>query len=122
MCCRDGTPEQARHAVSTMASLLNPKSSALSQTQNDAFEPLLKSLTSPSRLSLSEKDSTKLVSILTALAELADHAPSLFERPRGKKALKFALESVLLGRAHTSNSDDNDTSESEDEADQTPSK
>lgn len=122
MCCRDGTPEQARHAVSTMASLLNPKSSALSQTQNDAFEPLLKSLTSPSRLSLSEKDSTKLVSILTALAELADHAPSLFERPRGKKALKFALESVLLGRAHTSSSDDNDTSESEDEADQTLSK
>jgi hypothetical protein len=100
LCSRDGTPEQARHAVSTMASLLNPSADSLTQEQNDAFSPLLKSLTSPSRLTLEGKDSTKLISVLTALAELADHAPSVFDSTQGQKALTFALEMVLLGRAH----------------------
>jgi hypothetical protein len=83
-----------------MASLLNPSADSLTQEQNDAFSPLLKSLTSPSRLTLEGKDSTKLISVLTALAELAEHAPSAFDSTRGQKALTFALEMVLLGRAH----------------------
>jgi hypothetical protein len=114
LCSRDGTPEQARHAVSTMASLLNPSANSLTQEQNDAFSPLLKSLTSPSRLTLEGKDSTKLISVLTALAELAQHAPSAFDSTRGQKALTFALEMVLLGRAHETE-DDAVLSDDEDE-------
>jgi hypothetical protein len=113
LCCRDGTPEQARHAVSTMSALLNPNSSSLSQEQTDAFSPLLKSLTSPSRLTLNTKGDSKLVSVLIALAELAENAPSVFGSSRGEKAVTFALEMVLLGRAHPA--EDEDLSEDEEE-------
>ena len=102
-----------------MASLLNPSANSLTQEQNDAFSPLLKSLTSPSRLTLEGKDSTKLISVLTALAELAEHAPSVFDSTRGQKALTFALEMVLLGRAHETEYDavlsDDDEDEQRDE-------
>lgn len=99
LCCRDGTPEQARHAVSTMAALLQHGS--LTQEQTDVFSPLLKSLASPSRLSISPNNkSTKIVSVLVALAELAECAPKVLASARGKKAVQFALEMVLLGRGH----------------------
>jgi hypothetical protein len=113
--CKNGTPEQARHAVATMASLLKPKDSGvLTQEQTDTFLPLLQTLATPSRLAIvSTGSSTKLVCVLAALAELADHAPKVFESSsRGMKALKFALEMVLMGRAHvTSNSDDDNNSD-----------
>lgn len=115
--CQNGTPEQARHAVATMASLLMPKNSgALTQEQTDTFLPLLQTLATPSRLSIaSTGSSTRLVCVLAALAELADHAPKVFESStRGTKALKFALEMVLMGRAHvTSNNDDDDDDDSD---------
>jgi hypothetical protein len=112
LCCRDGTPEQARHAVSTMAALIHSHGS--SQT-TDAFGPLLKSLASPSRLTLSTKPSTKLVSVLVALAELADCAPNAMTSARGQKALHFALDNVLMGRAHFGQDDTSDGEEEDGE-------
>lgn len=115
--CQNGTPAQARHAVATMASLLMPKNGgALTQEQTDTFLPLLQTLATPSRLSIeSTGSSTRLVCVLAALAELVEHAPKVFESStRGTKALKFALEMVLMGRAHvTSNNDDDDDDDSD---------
>ena len=121
--CQNGTPEQARHAVATMASLLKPKDEeTLTQGQTDAFLPLLQTLATPSRLSVSSTgSSTKLVCVLVALAELADHAPKVFESStRGSAALKFALEKVLMGRAHASK--DNEESESDPDDDDAETK
>ncbi len=120
--CQNGTPEQARHAVATMASLLKPKDGeTLTQGQTDAFLPLLQTLATPSRLSISSTgSSTKLVCVLVALAELADHAPKVFESStRGSTALKFALEKVLMGRAHASKDDGESDSDSDDKGTET---
>jgi hypothetical protein len=96
LCTKDGTPEQARHAVYTMAGLLGNKN--VSQ-DSKIFGTLLQTLTSPSRMSISGESSPKIVSILAALAALSDVAPSLFLGDyRGQKAVGFALDIVLLGR------------------------
>jgi len=122
--CQNGTPEQARHAVATIASLLKPKkNAALTQEETDTFLPLLQTLATPSRLAIaSTGSSTKLVCVLAALTELADNAPEVFaSSSRGMKALKFALEMVLMGRAHVeTTSDDEDDSDScdDDEAEE----
>ncbi len=125
--CQNGTPEQARHAVSTMASLFKSNDdSALEQEEADSFVRLLDTLATPSRLAISSTgSSTKLICVLSALAELADHAPTVFEHSnRGGAALKFALEMVLMGRAHISNDNDesdlNSSSESDDEFEDVP--
>jgi hypothetical protein len=96
LACRDGTPEQARRAVNTMASLMKGSEAA--------FEPLLNSLTSPSRLTMN----AKLVSLFAALSELAECAPEAMVSTRGKKAVTFAMEKVLLGRSHSSSGDEDD--------------
>ncbi|VEU41959.1 unnamed protein product [Pseudo-nitzschia multistriata] len=118
--CRNGTPEQARHAVATITSLLKPKNGAeLTQEETKTFLPLLETLATPSRLAIaSTGSSTKLVCVLAALTELANNAPQVFESSsRGTKALKFALEMVLMGRARvdvTSGDDDDDYDEADD--------
>jgi hypothetical protein len=129
--CRDGTPEQARHATATMVALLKPKDGpVLTQEQNSAFLPLLRTLSAPSQLSMaSASSSTRLTSVLVALSELAEHAPKVFEtEKRGQNALKFALNEVLMGRkaaerqVHSSD-DDSGCSEDEDGTDvKTPSR
>ena len=96
LCTKDGTPEQARHAVYTMAGLLGDNN--ISQ-DSKVFGTLLQTLTSPSRMSTSAGSSPKIISILAALAALSDVAPSLFIGDyRGQKAVSFALDIVLLGR------------------------
>jgi len=120
--CQNGTPEQARHAVSTMASLFKyTDDGALEQDETDSYVRLLETLATPSRLAISATgSSTRLICVLSALAELADHAPTVFERSnRGGTVLKFALEMVLMGRAHISNDNDeydlNSSSDSDEE-------
>jgi hypothetical protein len=94
LCTRDGTPEQARNAVYTLAQLLRKESD-----DTKGFEPLLKALTSTTRMTVSGKESVKLVSVLSALAAFTDCAPALFEgTEKGNKAINFALECVLMGR------------------------
>jgi hypothetical protein len=95
--CRDGTPEQARRAVSTMASLMGGSEAA--------FGPLLNSLTTPSRLT---STNTKLVSIFAALSELAECSPATMITARGQKAVTFAMEKVLLGRSHAASGEDDE--------------
>jgi hypothetical protein len=71
-------------------------------------------------------DSSMLVSALSALAAFADCAPDVFgASERGDKAVKFALETILMGINHADDSDsdgENEASDSEnhDESD-TPS-
>jgi hypothetical protein len=111
LCTRDGTPEQARHAVQAMAALLVNKD-ADDNEQQEVFKPLLKALTFSSKLSITSSNS-KVIGTLAALSALAERAPSLFGKSeRGTKAIKFALESVLLGRRK---SVDGDESEDEDD-------
>ena len=96
-----------------MAALFNPNSDeTLSQEQSDSFYELLESLTSPSKLSVSVKGtSSRLVTVLVALSQLTQFAPKVFDTKRGQKAIKFALEMVLLGRAHSSGDSDSDVEE-----------
>lgn len=116
---RNGTPEQARHATATMIALSKPKEGlVLTQEQNNAFLPLLTILAKPSHLAIASAGTSRnLVCVLVSLAELAGHAPTIFEtESRGEKALKFALDMVLLGRAH-SPSKENESSDEDDDKD-----
>jgi hypothetical protein len=130
--CQNGTPEQARHAVATIAALLVTKEDiTLTQEQEDTFLPLLQTLASPSRLAITATGtSSRLACVLVSLAELADRAPGAFDSSeRGKNALKFAVDRVLLGRAYSASTkkkrtsglnedrDENDSSEGESESD-----
>jgi len=110
--CQNGTPKQARYAVASMVSLLMPKNSqVLTEEQNNSFLPLLQTLAAPSRLTITSTGSSKkLVCVLAALTELAEHAPKIFESSSyGSKALKFAMERVLMGRAIVTNDDESDS-------------
>ncbi|GMH91678.1 hypothetical protein TrVE_jg10794 [Triparma verrucosa] len=98
LCVKDGTPEQAKDAVHVMAALVAKGDKA----ELSAFSPLLKALTAPQRLALNNE---RCVAILAALAALAATAPLAFEgggggssEGRGVKAVRFALESVILGK------------------------
>jgi hypothetical protein len=114
LCTRDGTPEQAKHAVYTMAALLSTENDTIDETA--VYEPVLKALTSPSRMRVTSDKNSRVVSVLAALSALADSAPTLFASGMGSKAVRFALESVLLGRRHSHDGDDGDEgSDSEEE-------
>jgi len=120
MCVKDGSPQEARNAVVVMASTVNGPNSGI--TEKEAFSPLLKALTAPQRLSV---DNQRCVSVLSALAALAEVAPVAFEgggggsdEGRGVKAVRFALESVLLGKRGASilgSSDDVEMSDASDD-------
>lgn len=101
--CRSGTPAQARHAVKTLTSM----SLLEAPGKMKMLETLLGSLASPSVLSL-ETGNERLVTTLAALSEFAEASPQTMSSARGKKAVKFALESVLLGRGHPSTDDENE--------------
>jgi hypothetical protein len=116
LCTRDGTPEQARNAVQTMTALLMDKKASPVE-QEELFSPLLKALTSPSRLSIAQGSSSTICA-LAALSALADQAPSLFgESTRGIKALRFALETVLMGRGASLDDHLRDDDEEEEDLD-----
>lgn len=136
LCTRDGTPEQARNAVYTLAKLLTVSKSTenidspkeKSRQDLEAFLPLLKALTASSRMSITSKENCpKIVSILSALAALSDCAPRVVgSLERGKRAIKFALQTILLGRNEASEnssdmSDASDTSDEETAEVETPS-
>ena len=133
LCTRDGTPEQARHAVKTMAALLSPKGDKKSakttgKLEEEAFGSLLKDLTSPSRLRLDVQadDKSKIVSVLTALAALAESAPPLFASGRGKRAVSFALDTFLLGHSAEGGGEESESDDEDEDkisgVDETPSK
>jgi hypothetical protein len=85
LCTRDGTPEQAQHAVQTIVALL-VDNDADEDEQKDAFTPLIKALTSATTLNLTSSNS-KVVGALAALAALAERMPSLFERMDAEASL-----------------------------------
>jgi hypothetical protein len=137
LCTRDGTPEQARHAVYTMVALLNLSKDATPgknergiltwEEQQDTFGSLLKSLTSPSRMTLGTScDNGRIVSMLSALAALAECAPALFRKhgssvgKGGEKAIKFALETCLLGRGPSMDDPASEASDKEVSEDEEP--
>lgn len=135
LCTKDGTPEQARNSVQALSSLVNPASQPVSdltsrvRKEKKEFEPLLKALVAPSRLaipndSVNPKHKTRIVSILSAIAAIAECAPYAFNSSGGEgsthcwgeRALEFALNSVLLEKDTSSNpsqEEDNSTSGSE---------
>ena len=99
MCIKDGSPEQARDAVNVMAAMVS-KGGKVDEIA--AFKPLMKALTAPQRLAI---DNERSVAILASLAALAGSAPLAFEgggggssEGRGVKAIRFAYESVLMGK------------------------
>ena len=106
VCTRDGTPEQARHAMFTLARMMVSNKSGLSQSEE--LTQVLQTLTSSSKLVLSKSDkSIRVVRMFSALSALAECAPGvLLEGERGQKALKFALETALMGRNRSEDSDD----------------
>ena len=111
MCTRDGTPEQARNAVHTLSCLLDDTN----HNSMEKFTPLLNALTSPSRMTVDDDESSspRSISILSSLAALAECAPGLFfGTRRGEKAVTFALESVLMGRGYNDAESDDVSSKS----------
>jgi hypothetical protein len=105
LCTKDGTPEQSRNAVVTMAALVNSGGDKDKiKEQQKAFEPLLKTLTASSSMCLATdgKSNKKIVNVFTTLTAMAESVPMLFMNPvkndRANKAVRFALESILLGK------------------------
>lgn len=106
LCTGDGTPTQARHAVYTLSRL--ESSDATSSPSANPMSVLVNKVASPLRLSATNE---KQISLLSALTALADCAPDLLaSQTRGKKALIYALEDILMGRR----GDENESSDDED--------
>jgi hypothetical protein len=136
LCTRDGTPEQARNSVYTISSMIKPKAdiggSIASYVRKEIkeFEPLLKALVNPSRLfipddSTNPKSRRRIVSILSAIAAIADCAPYAFNKNGeghglgwGARSIEFALDRLLLGKSASLNSsaDGDESGDSDDES------
>ncbi|GKY98371.1 hypothetical protein MPSEU_000794700 [Mayamaea pseudoterrestris] len=107
LCTRDGTPEQARHAMYTLARVLLPKaaadeahSSQSAKAKKQTLSHVISVLTAPNKLVIaSSEKSLNLVRTMSALSALSDCASEvLLSSDRGQKAMKFALETLLMGR------------------------
>jgi len=108
LCVKDGSIEQSRNAIATLASLFenDPKK------REQVFKPIVENLTSSSRLTLlsGKNANTKIVNVLEILTALVERVPSLFPytsgiKGHGSKVIRFTLEYVLLGRGHRSSID-----------------
>ncbi|KAK1741948.1 sister chromatid cohesion protein PDS5 [Skeletonema marinoi] len=141
-CTREGTPEQARNAVYAIAAMMNPRSkpvtdlSVRARKEKNEFEPILKALVNPSRLSIPDDDANpktkdRIISVLTAITAIAECAPYAFNASGegsklgwGERAIKFALDSALLGRNTRldTSRDDGDESEDSDNDEESPEK
>jgi sister-chromatid-cohesion protein PDS5 len=141
-CTREGTPEQARNAVYAIAAMMNPRSkpitdlSVRARKEKNEFEPILKALVNPSRLSIPDDDANpktkdRIISVLTAITAIAECAPYAFNASGegnklgwGERAIKFALDSALLGRNTRldTSRDDGDDSEGSDSDEESPEK
>jgi hypothetical protein len=108
LCIKDGSIEQAKNAITTLASLFenDPKK------RDEVFKPIVENLTSSSRLTLVSGNNvnTKVINIVETLTALVERVPSLFScvsgvKGYGNKVVRFTLETVLLGRGHR-NSDE----------------
>lgn len=104
MCINDGTPEQAKHAVLTMAALINKEVGDNITEQRKTFSPLLKALTAPSRMcmTIDGEENEMLVNDLATFTALVESVPGLFmsksKSDRGNKAIRFTLDTILLGK------------------------
>lgn len=101
LCTKDGTPEEAFNAVVTLSSQFEKGS----KQQLETFIPILKTLSSSSKMCLEVNGlpNEKIVNILAALRAIAINVPAAFsssskKNDPGSKAVRFALEHVLLGR------------------------
>ena len=107
LCTKDGTEEEAFNAVVTLSSQFEKGS----KEQLESFLPIMKTLTSSSKMSLEVHGSPnkKIINILAALRAIALNVPEIFSKSLkkadpGSKAVRFALDNILLGRG--SNLDD----------------
>ncbi len=102
LCTKDGTPEQAKNAIVTMAALVENQSFD-QDSQKKEFEPLLKALTASSSMCLSVDgvENEKIENILLTLTAMVESVPALFMgtsvKDNGSKAVQFALNKVLQG-------------------------
>eukprot|EP00529_Nitzschia_sp_RCC80_P005038 CAMPEP_0113469014 /NCGR_PEP_ID=MMETSP0014_2-20120614/15670_1 /TAXON_ID=2857 /ORGANISM="Nitzschia sp." /LENGTH=904 /DNA_ID=CAMNT_0000361457 /DNA_START=1 /DNA_END=2715 /DNA_ORIENTATION=- /assembly_acc=CAM_ASM_000159 len=113
---REGTPVEVRNSVAAMMALSKPQNdSILTQDRVDAVLPLLKILASPSRLVVDETSSnSNLPCILAGLAVFGEQAPEVISTSSlGDQALKFAMDTVLLGRSRLMSSDDGSDEQSD---------
>ena len=114
LCTKNGSAEQARLAVQTLAAMykcelqsstttLGSCDSKQTKKEENVFVSILKSITSPSHMTLSVngKDNHKIVTVLATLSTLVEVAPFLFVRydkgRRGDAAIRFALDTVIMG-------------------------
>lgn len=104
LCTKDGTPEQAKNAIVTMAALVENQNFD-QDSQRKEFEPLLKALTASSSMCLSVDgvDNAKVENVLITLTAMVESVPALFmatsEKDNGNKAVQFALNKVLQGES-----------------------
>ncbi len=106
--CINGTFEQSRNAVLTLAGQFESGS----PEQVEAFSPILKTLTSATRLTLTTNGLPykKIVNVISTLTAIIECVPTIFVAKGGKddkggKAVRFILNSVLLGRGDESSSE-----------------
>lgn len=125
LCTRDGTPGQAKNAVYTLAHLCHPANS--NSTIKEYFAPLLKALTSTTRLKISGDsiEGLKVVRALSALSAVTDCSPiALASSSGGQTIVKFVIDGILLGRDNDEGDIDSELDEASnasDHSEQSPS-
>lgn len=118
LCTKDGTEEETFNAVVTLSSQFEKGS----KEQLETFLPIMKTLTSSSKMTLDVHGlpNKRIIHIFAALRAIALHVPTIFsihskKSDPGSKAVRFALEIVLLGRNHNlDNSHGDDASHASD--------
>lgn len=108
---REGTPEEVRNCVAAVIALSKPQHHEfITEEHFDAIVPTLKILASPSRLVVDTSGlSPTIPCILAGLAVFGEHAPALISSSTlGRQTLKFALDTILLGRSRIASTDDDE--------------
>ena len=125
LCTRDGTPDQAKNAVYTLAYICYPANQGITQISiDDYFAPLLKALTSTSRLKIlaDSSEGVKVVRALSALSALADCSPTTLAAHGGSQTIvSFALDGILLGRDDLDKTIEDSDNDNDDDSSQSPS-
>ena len=115
LCTKDGTPEQAKNAIVTMAALVE-KQNIDQDSQMKEFTPLLKALTASSSMCLSVDgvDNEKIVNVMKTLTAMVESVPALFmgtsDKDNGYRAIQFALNEIILGKSEQEEKENDESS------------
>jgi hypothetical protein len=114
LCTKNGSAEQARLAVHTLAAMYKDELTScasmdesfdqkLTRNADNVFAHILKTVTSPSYLTLSVngKENDKIIIVLSTLSALVEVAPFLFvlsnRNGKGHVATQYVIDTLIMG-------------------------